>query len=83
MRPVSISELRFLSLVEQYCNSTTQSVSLCFNLRIEILIIGRDPSSRYPHRPLRFNLRIEILIIGSHIADDLTSDQQTEFQSQN
>ena len=61
---VSISELRFLSLVA--CLTLLvdwQAVS--FNLRIEILIIGsRVPLIWTWTQGLRFNLRIEILIIG-------------------
>ena len=43
---VSISELRFLSLVA-FPHSATHSVDACFNLRIEILIIGSECYSKY------------------------------------
>ena len=64
---VSISELRFLSLVvgKQIVECVRFNLNR-FNLRIEILIIGRLRLLLVlRHTDYCFNLRIEILIIGS------------------
>ena len=85
--PVSISELRFLSLIALHCSAHESVPDLQpvgrFNLRIEILVIDRSAfADSLRRRVYRFNLRIEILVIDSSVAM-LHPISICVFQSQN